>query len=167
MPSWITSPRDFWTGLVYITIGGGALWLALGYRLGTAGKMGPGYFPQVLSVLLIGIGVIALLRSVMIKSQPVSHVAWKPLLLITAAIAAFGTLVQSAGLVVALLALILLGAAASREFRFDAKAFVGMVLLISLCGLVFVKGLGLPLKLVGPWLAPAFESVLRTLGVAP
>lgn len=163
MPSWITSPRDFWTGLVYITIGGGALWLALGYRLGTAGKMGPGYFPQVLSVILLVLGFLALVRSVTARSEPISHLAWKPMLLIIGAIIAFGFLIQGAGLVVALLTLILMGAAASREFRFDVKALIGMVLLVSVCGLVFVKALGLPMKLVGPWFAP----VLSAFGVAP
>lgn len=159
MPNWISSPRDFWTGLIYVLLGSGAFWIALDYPLGTVGRMGPGYFPRVLALILVAIGAIALIRSFLIASDPVSHLAWKPLLLICGAIVLYGVLVQTAGLVVALTALLMLGAMASRETRFDFKSIAGMVALISFCVLVFTKGLGLPIPVVGPWLQPLFTAV--------
>ncbi len=65
---------------------------------------------------------------------------------------------QTAGLVVALTVLLMLGAAASRETRFDLKSIAGMIMLIAFCVLVFVKGLGLPIPIVGPWLQPLFAA---------
>lgn len=159
MPKWISSPRDFWTGLIYTALGAAAFWIALDYPLGTVGRMGPGYFPRVLALILAGIGLLSLARSFVAVGEPVSHLAWKPLLLICSSIVLFGVLVQTAGLVVALSALIAVGATASREFRVELKSLAGMALLIAFCGLVFVKGLGLPIVLVGPWLAPLFNAI--------
>lgn len=159
MPNWITSPRDFWTGLIYVLLGSGAFWIALDYPLGTVGRMGPGYFPRVLALILVVIGAIALVRAFVSVSEPVGHLAWKPLLLICGAIVLYGMLVQTAGLVVALAVLLMVGAMASRETRFDVKSIVGMVVLIAFCVLVFIKGLGLPIPMVGPWLQPLFNAV--------
>ena len=159
MPNWISSPRDFWTGLIYVLLGSGAFWIALDYPLGTVGRMGPGYFPRVLALILVAIGAMALIRAFVTQSDAVSHLAWKPLLMICGAIVLYGVLVQTAGLVVALTALLMLGAAASRETRLDIKSIAGMVLLIAFCVLVFVKGLGLPIPIVGPWLQPLFTAL--------
>jgi len=158
MPNWISSPRDFWAGLIYLLLGAGAFWIALDYAPGTVGRMGPGYFPRALAMILVVIGAIALVRAFVVESGEVTHLAWKPLLMICGALVLYGVLVQTAGLVVALTALILLGAMASQEFRFEPKAVGGMIVLIAFCALVFVKGLGLPIQLVGPWLEPLFTA---------
>lgn len=159
MPNWISSPRDFWTGLIYVLLGAGAFWIALDYPLGTVGRMGPGYFPRMLAIILMIIGALALIRAFVTDSGEVTHLAWKPLLMVCAAVVLYGVLVQTAGLVVALMVLLMLGAAASRETRFDWKSIAGMMALIAFCVLVFVKGLGLPIPIVGPWLQPLFASV--------
>lgn len=159
MPNWISSPRDFWTGLIYVLLGSGAFWIALDYPLGTVGRMGPGYFPRVLALILVVIGVLAFVRAFVIESGEVTHLAWKPLLMICGAIVLYGVLVQTAGLVVALTVLLMIGAMASRETRFDVKSIAGMFLLIAFCVLVFVKGLGLPIPIVGPWLQPLFMAI--------
>jgi hypothetical protein len=59
----IRSAKDFWTGLIYIFFGLSAVLLATDYGMGTAIKMGPGYFPIVLGALLTLIGIIAVGRS--------------------------------------------------------------------------------------------------------
>jgi hypothetical protein len=64
------------------------------------------------------------------------------------------------GLIIALLALVLTSAAASERFRFDWRAALGLVALIVFCALVFVKGLGVPMPLFGPWLEPLLGSGL-------
>lgn len=159
LPKRISSPRDLWTGLIYVLLGAGAYWIALDYPPGTVGRMGPGYFPRVLALLLMMIGLIALVRAFVMESEVVTHLAWKPLLMICGSIVLYGLLVQTAGLVIALIVLIMLGAMASREFRLDLRSTTGMVALIAFCSLVFVKGLGLPIRLAGPWLEPLFAAV--------
>ncbi len=154
MLSRISSPKEFWTGLIYIGFGAAALWIGADYRLGTAGRMGPGYFPRVLAGLLLVLGLISLLRSVTVKGGPVGAISVKPLLLLSLACVLFGALINTAGLIVALLALVLVSAAASQEFRWDWRAALGLVGLIAFCALVFVKGLGVPMPIVGPWLEP-------------
>lgn len=159
----LASPKDFWAGLIYLAIGGAALWFGADYRMGTAGRMGPGYFPKVLAWLLIGIGAISILRAFVSKGSPITQIAWKPLVIILVACVLFGFLLPRMGLGVALLALSLVSASASREFRFDPIASAGLIALIALCGLVFVKGLGVPMPLLGRWLEPVLGDMLPWL----
>ena len=119
-----------------------------------ASQMGPGYFPRVLSTILIGLGLISLVRSCIVRGEAVSTILWRPMLQITTSILLFGYLLPRAGMAIALLALCLGSAAASREFRFDWKATAGLLALIVFCVLVFVKGLGIPAPLIGTWLQP-------------
>lgn len=150
----IGAPKDFWTGAICVALGAAALYFGQAYKIGTAARMGPGYFPQALAVLLIALGVISLIRSFVAKGEDVSGIAWKPMLLILSATVLFALLLPVAGVIVALLALGLTSAAASKDFRFDWKAIAGLLGLVLLCVLVFVKGLGVPMPILGRWLQP-------------
>ena len=163
MPSFVRAPKDFWAGLIYIAVGVIALWVGADYKMGTAGRMGPGYFPKVLAGLLIGLGALSLLRSVVSKGEPIGEIVWGPLALILLACALFGVLLPGFGLIVALLALCLVSAAASKAFAFDWKATGGLVLLLAFCTLVFVKGLGVPMPILGSTLEPIIGPVLPWL----
>ena len=65
----IRGPKDFWTGVIYLLFGGIAFWIAQDYGFGTASRMGPGYFPSVLSALLVLIGLISLVRSFIVRAS--------------------------------------------------------------------------------------------------
>lgn len=158
--TFVRSPKDLGAGAIYIALGAAALWFGADYRLGTAGEMGPGYFPKVLAAILIGIGAISTGRSFVVQGEPIGGLAWKPLLLVLAGTVAFGLLLTKAGLVAALFALVLISAAASPLFRFSWIAAAGLAALIAASALVFVKGLGIPMPIVGPW----FEPVLGLFG---
>jgi hypothetical protein len=147
----IRSPKDFWAGLLYGGFGSAAIVLARDYGWGSSSRMGPGYFPTVLGFLLLLIGVVSFVRSFIVQGEPIGGIAWKGLVLVTTGTLLFGFLLRPAGLVPALLALILASAAASVKFRFDWKAVGLMLLLVAFCALVFVKGLGLPVQLLGTW----------------
>ncbi len=159
----IRAPKDFWAGLIYIAFGVAALWIGADYRMGTAGRMGPGYFPKVLAWLLIGLGALSLVRSFVSTGEPITAVAIKPMLLILLGCALFGVLLQPLGLLAALLALCLVSAAASREFTFDWMATAGLFALVAFCAVVFVKGLGVPMPLIGRWLEPTLGPLLPWL----
>lgn len=160
----IRGSKDFWAGAIYIAFGVAALWIGAEYKMGTAGRMGPGYFPKVLAGLLIAIGAVALARSLVAKGAAVGTVAWKPLILVLLATALFGLLINTAGLILALLALALVSAAASREFKLDWRASLGLLGLIAFCALVFVKGLGMPMPLLGSWITLHLGAFSAWLG---
>ena len=147
----IKSPKDFWTGVLYFGFGAIAFWVARDYSFGTASRMGAGYFPTVLSGLLMFFGVMALLRGVTKSGAPFGSFAWKPAVIITASTLAFGVLLTRAGLIVSLIVLIFGSASASTKFRFEWRATLLALGLIAFCVLVFIKGLGLPMPLLGSW----------------
>ncbi|HET9024492.1 MAG TPA: tripartite tricarboxylate transporter TctB family protein [Burkholderiaceae bacterium] len=147
----IRSPRDFWAGLLYAGVGTAAIVIARDYSWGRGGRMGPGYFPTILGALLLIVGVAALVRAFLVRGEPIGPIAWKGTLLVSGAIVLFGSLLRPAGLVPALVALILVSAAASAKFRFEWRALALMIGLVAFCALVFVTALGLPVPLLGTW----------------
>ncbi len=147
----IRNPKDFGAGVLYIAFGAVGYWIAIDYGFGRAARMGPGYFPSVLSALLMAFGLIAVIRSFIVPGEPLGGFAWKATVYVVGSNVVFGLLLIPAGLIVALLALILISAAASIHFKFDWKAVGALVVLVVFCALVFVKGLGVPMPLLGTW----------------
>ena len=147
----IRSPKDFGAGALYAAVGAAAVWLAQDYGLGSPSRMGAGYFPTLLGGLLVLVGVASLVRSFFTDGEPIGAIAWKGLALVTCATVLFGLLLRPAGLVPALVALILVSAAGSHRFRLEPRALALLVVLVAFCALVFGKGLGLPLPLLGTW----------------
>jgi hypothetical protein len=143
--------RDLSAGLIFTVIG--ALF-ALGARnleIGTAFRMGPGYFPLVLAGLLMVLGVVITARSFGPTGSPIGAVPWRGMILILAAPTVFGLTVRGLGLVAAIAIAVLIAAFASRRssIRFASLLTLGLT---AFCVLVFSYGLGLPLRLRGPWL---------------
>jgi hypothetical protein len=147
----IRSPKDFGAGLLYAGFGLAAILMAWDYGMGSASRMGPGYFPTALGTLLLLIGIASLVRSFVSDGERIGVIAWKAAALVTAGTILFGLLLRPAGLVPALVALILVSASASVRFRFQWRAGLLMLALIAFCALVFVKGLGMPVPLLGHW----------------
>jgi hypothetical protein len=144
------NPKDFWTGLIYICFGSSAMLIAREYGMGTAIKMGPAYFPTILGGLLVGIGAISTIRSFIISGAPVGAFAFKGLILVSVSVLLFGFLVRGAGLAVALPLLVIISAYASTYFRW-CPTIITAVGLTLFCALVFLRGLGIPLPIIGPW----------------
>ncbi|TNM61626.1 tripartite tricarboxylate transporter TctB family protein [Aliirhizobium smilacinae] len=147
----IRGQKDLGIGVIYLALGLAGFIIARDYSFGTSGRMGPGYFPTIISGLLILFGIIAMLRGLMREGQPIGSLNWKGMALITLSVCAFGYLLETAGVIVALLALILISAAASERFRFELRAALGLVAFIIVCAVVFIKGLGVPMPLIGEW----------------
>lgn len=142
--------KDFWTGVLYIAFGAAAIIISRDYGMGTALKMGPSYFPVILSSLLILIGAISLVRSFIKPGTPFGVFALRGLVLIISGIILFGVIVRGAGLVVALPVLVIISAYASTRFRWKYSIALAAGLTV-FCILVFLKGLGVPLPILGPW----------------
>lgn len=150
MSSRIRNPRDFWSGIIFVIFGVAAVVIGRDYSMGTAGRMGPAYFPTVLGALLAIIGGIAVVRSLFRSGMPLEKFAVKELVLILVAVLLFGFLVRGAGLIAAVLALILISAFASAKFRLLPTILLAIGL-AAFAVLVFIKALGLPMPMIGPW----------------
>ncbi|HMN84257.1 MAG TPA: tripartite tricarboxylate transporter TctB family protein [Burkholderiaceae bacterium] len=140
----IRNQRDFWAGIMFLVTG--LLFIALSqqYQLGTAAKMGPGYFPTVLGGLMAFLGILISWGSTA-KSNPLTSltkVGWRELTLVLLAVAAFGFLLPRLGMVLSLIALIGIAAVAGHEFRLR-DTLLSMVLLLIISYGVFVYGLEL------------------------
>ena len=155
MHSMIRSPKDFCAGLIYVAIGTVAIYLGRELPMGTAIKMGPAYFPTVLGSILALLGLASLVRAFTQKGEPIPAFAWRPLLMITVATVVFGLLVRGAGFVIAMPIFIIMTAYASVNFRWVPTLIIAAVATL-LCALVFIKGLGVPMPLIGRWFSHLF-----------
>lgn len=126
--------------------------------MGTSIRMGPGYFPLMLAIIMGVLGVIIMIKG--LNREPVSlgTVPWRGLLFILAGPVVFGLTVRGLGLApaVGLVAAIAALASARMGLRLMLMITVGLVVF---CVIVFSYGLGLPYALVGPWLAPFIPGV--------
>ena len=148
----IKNQKDLGAGLLYIAFGAVGFYIAREYGMGQASRMGPGYFPTVLSTLLMVFGAAAVVRSFLSKHpEEIGKFNWKGVLFVCGSTALFGFLLTTAGLIIALIVLCLVSAAASHFFKFEWKAVAALVVLVVFCALVFAKGLGVPMPLLGTW----------------
>ncbi|MFG6417105.1 tripartite tricarboxylate transporter TctB family protein [Roseateles sp. DC23W] len=145
----IKSQRDFWSGLMFLTVGLGFAWGATEYSFGTSAQPGPGYFPFGLGVLLALLGALVLFKALTLESEggdPVGAIAWRPLLVILAAIALFAVALPRLGLICTLPLTITVASLAGSEFRWRDVLIACVVLTLG-CWALFIVGLKLPIQL--------------------
>jgi putative tricarboxylic transport membrane protein len=140
----IRHPKDFWAGVLFIAFGGAACVIALDYAMGTAARMGPGYFPRVLGLLLCALGALLVLRSFKLQGAPLSFPTFKPIAIVLGSVLLFGLVVNKAGLVIATLLLVLVSSTASHEYRWR-ESIVAAIALAVFVVVAFRYGLGLQL----------------------
>jgi hypothetical protein len=143
-PMRIRAPKDFWAGVMFCAFAAVALLAARGYSLGSAGRMGPGYFPLLLGLALAGLGVVLVVRSIVIDGEPLPRFYVLPLAIIAAAVCLFGLAIEPLGLVISLAILVTLAACARLQFRPIETVALAVALIVFSVG-VFVYALGLPL----------------------
>jgi hypothetical protein len=142
----IPRPKDFYAGLLFVAFGVFAIIVARNYPLGTAARMGPGYFPHLLGILLIVLGAALSLTALRGQGPPLPGWKWRPVSIVLLSVVAFGLVLTHAGLVLSTIGLIAVASTASREFRFRESLLSG-VLLAALSVGVFVIGLKLQLPI--------------------
>lgn len=137
-------------GLLFIALGLFFIIQSLSLELGTAFRMGPGYFPLVLAAVLTLLGVVILIQSVRVTGDAIGALAWRGMLFILPAPIVFGLLVRGAGFVPALFVAAFIASFASERLRVPAAlALATGITFFSV--LVFSYGLGLPFERFGPW----------------
>ncbi|MDO5371433.1 tripartite tricarboxylate transporter TctB family protein [Paracoccus sp. (in: a-proteobacteria)] len=149
-----TKPRDdtdVIAGLGLMAVAAFFGWQTLGLEIGTSLRMGPGYFPMILSGLMFLLGLVIFLQSFGREGQPMGPVAWRGIFFILPAPIFFGLTVRGLGFVPALFITTLIASQASVKMR-PLYALVLAVLVTVISTLIFSYGLGLPFRRFGPWL---------------
>ncbi|MEO7940329.1 MAG: tripartite tricarboxylate transporter TctB family protein [Burkholderiaceae bacterium] len=159
----IKSQKDFYAGLLFMAVGFGFAWGATNYKIGDAARMGPGYFPMLLGVLLGIVGSVVTFLSLLVETEdgdPIGSVAWRPLSFIILANLVFGALLGGLpsigmpymGLMAAIIAMTFIAALAGDEFKFKEVLILAFVLaLLSYVAFIWLLSLQFP-----AW--PAFIS---------
>lgn len=150
--SFLKNPTNVLCGVLFILLGGVFGIQASGLVVGTAGRMGPGYFPIVLSGVLALFGGLLVGVGLRVPGGPVHGTfAWRGFIMLLLAVVAFAAAMQPLGFLPAVAASVALAFLGSR--RFSVRAVIPLAAGFSAFSwLVFIKGLGLPLQLLGPWL---------------
>ena len=143
--------KDFLSGLMFVAFGLAALYFGQHLAVGTPVRMGPGYVPRMLSYTLLALGGLVCIMAVVSGSEPVERPKWKPITLVTLGIVCFALLFERAGLIPALIVLVMISSLAGEEFKLT-EVIGNIVVLSILCTLVFKVGLGMNISVVqGIW----------------
>ena len=143
----LRSPKNVLAGLLFILFAAVLAWQSGKLALGSASRMGPGYFPLLLAQLLGLLGLGVLVSGLRHEGDRVARADWRGLALITAAIVLFGVTLQHLGFIAAVAISGILCVAASRPFRPIASTLFVLGLIL-FCTVVFVWGLKMPVQLL-------------------
>jgi len=135
----IKSHKDFFAGLMFLAVGGGFAWGATTYSVGTGARMGPGYFPLMLGVLLAIIGAVIMFKATVVETvdgDPIGKWAWKQIVFIIGANLLFGVLlaglpsigIPAMGLIVAIYGLTFVASLAGSQFNFKEVFVLATIL---------------------------------------
>ncbi len=149
----IRNGRDFVGGVTMICVGLLFIWFGRELQVGNSFQMGPGYFPTMLSLLLMLIGALIIVQSLMVETEESGPEAWnwKAYFLVILAPVGFGLLLAGLGLAPTMFLLIVGVATASRYANW--RHSILLALFLAVCSVVlFTKLLSLPVSAFGPWI---------------
>jgi hypothetical protein len=137
----IKSQQDFFAGLMFLVVGVAFAWGATRYNIGEGARMGPGYFPLLLGIVLAGLGGFIIFESLVVETEdgePIGAWGWKPLGFIIAANLLFGILlgglpsigVPAMGLIIAIFGVTLVASLAGDEFKLKEVIILAIILAI-------------------------------------
>lgn len=137
----IKSQKDFFSGLMFMGIGVAFAWGATTYSVGTGARMGPGYFPLYLGVLMTILGAVITFQALVVETvggDKIGKWAWKPLFFVILANLVFGALlaglpyfgIPAMGLIAAIYALVFIASIAEDGWKFKATFILATVLAI-------------------------------------
>lgn len=144
----IKSQEDFWAGLMFIGFGLTAIVVATDYPMGSAMRMGPGYFPTYLGGIMMVLGAIIAFRSTKVQGEGIRAFGWRGLFFLSFAFFSYGLMIDNfdLGFILSISAVVFLSTLATREFRLVESLILMAVLALGTTAL-FIWGLGLPYPL--------------------
>ncbi|TWO72355.1 tripartite tricarboxylate transporter TctB family protein [Caenimonas sedimenti] len=152
----IKSQKDFFAGLMFLLMGIAFGWGATNYTIGEGARMGPGYFPLVLGVLLAAIGLFVIFESLVVETEDgekIGSIAWRPLGFIIGANVIFGIMIggipkiglPAMGLIAGIYALTFVASLAADTFKAKEVAILATVLaVLSYCAFILLLKLQFP-----------------------
>lgn len=145
----ITNQKNFLAGMLYIVLGAMVAIGATGYELGTANRMGPGYFPFGLGLALIVTGICVVIGAFAPGAHRSLIGRWhmRNLFIVLLSVVLFGVLLEPLGLVIAIPVLLGISSLAHPDFSLRA-VFFSTVFLLLLTWVVFILLLGLQIPLL-------------------
>ena len=148
---WRTN-KDLWASVMYIGTGALGMWIARDYPFGSALRMGPGYFPTVLGGIMVAMGIYVLVLGLRKDHEKIQgNWSIRALIVLPISMVVFGFLMEEAGFIPAMAALIPISAAAGRDFKWLEVVPLTIALTIA-CAAGFIFALGLPYPLIkGMW----------------
>jgi len=139
--------KDFWAGVMFMGTGAMAMFIARDYTFGSTLRMGPGYFPSMLGGVLILFGIAIMVKGLRKSEKIKGNWSVRALIVLPLSLAVFGILMEKAGFIPAMVALVFGSAAAGREFKWVEVLLCTIVLTVISVAL-FIWGLGLPYSLM-------------------
>ncbi len=152
--------QDMASGLLFIIIGLGAVWIGADYPMGTRQRPGTGVLPIILAWCLVGSGAILLVKGLLAGDVSIGDWSWRPLLFVTLAVIAFGLCIDSLGLIITMIISLTLCAMGTPETRWPEFGVFLLVMLAIGFG-TFIWLLGMPIA-TWPSRVPDFlTTILR------
>ena len=144
--------KDILAGGIFIAFGMAFALGALAYDVGTPLRMGPGYVPLALGILLAALGVGVIVKGFLAgEGDEIGGLDWRALILVTAAIVFFGVTIRGLGVIGALFGASLLASLARSQTSWkEALPIAAGITALSV--VIFIVALQLRLPLVGPWI---------------
>lgn len=143
--------KDFLAGVMFIIFGLIALYFGRNLAMGTTVRMGPGYVPHMLAYIMLVLGAIIAVVALLVDGETTEAPKWKPITMVTIGIICFALLFERAGLIPALIVLVLISSLGGEEFKLT-EVLANIVALAILCVLVFKVGLGMNIYVLrGVW----------------
>lgn len=142
----IRGRQDFWAGMLFAAFGAVALVVGRDYPMGSAMRMGPGYFPMILGGLVTGLGLVLVLRGLLVRGPAIGSPALLPLVFVLGSVALFAAIVEDLGIVAAVIGVVVVSSLARGKPHWGEIALVAVVM-VALAVSLFTKGLGLPFRI--------------------
>ena len=136
--------QDFWSGIMFVALGAGFALGATSYSMGTAARMGPGYFPFWLGICMALLGALVTISALAAKAEKseIEKFDWRIALVVIGSVALCGIVLDFLGVYISVFLLVFLSSFASHEFNWKVAVANGFFLVIFVW-LAFIKGLGL------------------------
>jgi hypothetical protein len=140
----IRNQKDLWSAVMFVIFGVLFIVWSTEYQFGNTQRMGPGYFPTILGILLVLLGILVALPALKADAEEthVDKIGWRGLLVILGSVILYAILLPRLGFVIAMASLVIISAMASKEFTWKA-ALLSVIVLGAFSYVVFVKGLEL------------------------